>query len=421
MAKQEVKTSIEGLDVGMYVTRLDRPWLETPFPLEGVRIESAKDIEMLGNYASFVFVDIEKGPSPDHIFWVTGGASELKLENEELPPIEPFKNKQENEYTKLRKCFYEIKTSFEQEFSHAQEAHKKIQETLEKVMDDLRKGKSLNIDVVRQGVEATVNSILRNPSAFALLLQLEKTDEYAYSHSLSTSVWCAQFGRHLGLERTQIDNLALGGMLLDIGKVKLPESLLLKKDAWSPEECLLAQTHVNESVKILAKSKNVPMEVLRMVATHHERADGSGYPEKITNDSIPLYGRIAGIVDSYDAMTSIKPHSNVVYTPHEAINELYSYRNVIFQTELVEQFIQTVGLYPTGALVELNTGEVGVVIEVNDLKRLYPTVMLVLGNDKKPLKEFITLDLTKHENGNLKVEKALPHAAFGIKMEQLFL
>jgi len=420
MNNNELKISIDGLSVGMYVTRLDCPWLETPFPLQGVHIESEKDILMLRRYSSYVYVDTARGSSPPHEFWITGH-NQLQLQEREAPPIEAFKNKPDNEYTKLKKCFYEIKSSFEQEFKDAREIQKKVNSNLKKILHDLQKGKSLDIELVKQGVEATVGSIIRNPSAFALLIQIEKSDEYIYSHALGTSVWCAQFGRHLGLERNDVHNLALGGMLLDIGKMKLPKALLYKKDSLSPEECKLTQSHVDHSVKILAKSKSIDLSVLGMVATHHERANGSGYPQGLKNNSISIYGRIAGIIDSYDAMTTKKPYSEIVYTPHEAINELYHCRNTIFQEELIEQFIQTVGLYPTGSLVECNSGEVGIVLEVNDLKRLFPTVMIILDKDKLPIEEFKKINLSKQDNSSLKVAKGLPYGAYGVKMNQLFL
>ena len=421
MSDNELKTSIDGLTVGMYVTRLDRPWLETPFPFQGVRIESADDIELMRRYATYVFVDIEKGPSPLPEFWITGGRNEFRLNDTTPGSITINYKNRDDEYKKLQKCFYEIKTTLEHELGNAREIKAQIDFSLKKVMDDLYKGKTLDIDLVKQGVEATVDSILRNPSAFSLLLQMEKSDEYAYAHSLGTSVWCAQFGRHLGLERGDVINLALGGMLLDVGKVKLPTSLLHKREAISPEESTLIHQHVDHSLRILAGTKTIPADVLRMVATHHERANGSGYPEGIQNDAIPIYGRIAGIVDSYDAMTTKRPYTDDIYTPHEAINELYRCREISFQAELVEQFIQTVGLYPTGSLVEFESGEVGIVVEVNDLKRLYPTVMLILDKDKQPLAEFQTLNLSRSDRAGMKIIKALPHAAYGIKMDQLFL
>lgn len=176
MTDNELKTSIDGLKVGMYVTRLERPWLETPFPLQGLQIKTEKDIDMLRRYSSYVYIDTDKGPSPAHEFWITDDQDPLQLQNGEPPPIEAFKNRSENEYTKLKKCFYEIKASFEQEFRNAREIQEKINLNLKKILHDLQKEKSLDIELLKQGVEATVGSIIRNPAAFSLLVQLEKSD-----------------------------------------------------------------------------------------------------------------------------------------------------------------------------------------------------------------------------------------------------
>lgn len=158
-----------------------------------------------------------------------------------------------------------------------------------------------------------------------------------------------------------------------------------------------------------------------MIATHHERADGSGYPQGLTNAEIPIFGRIAGIVDSFDAMTSKRPYvTSGPMPPHEAIAELYELRGKTFQGELVEQFIQTVGLYPTGSLVELNTGAVGAVIAVNGLRRLRPSIMLLLDENKEPLQEFKYVDLSLTEE-KLSVATGLPPGTYGIDMKEIFL
>ena len=158
-----------------------------------------------------------------------------------------------------------------------------------------------------------------------------------------------------------------------------------------------------------------------MVATHHERANGNGYPQGLKNTEIPMFGRIAGIVDSFDAMTNPRHYTDEdPLSPHEAISELYNLRGTLFQEELVEQFIQTVGLYPTGSLVELSTGEVGAVIAINGLRRLRPTVMLLLDSNKEPLEQFRMVDLSDADD-SLTVKGALPYGAYGIDMKEVFL
>ena len=239
--------------------------------------------------------------------------------------------------------------------------------------------------------------------------------------------FCAAFGRHLGLDKKDINRLALGGLLLDIGKSRLPVDLVRKRGDLSEDGLKQMHAHVDFSVKTLVAGANdtngrrFDIEVLQMVATHHERADGSGYPQGLQNEDIPIFGRIAGIVDSFDAMTSERPYMDArPRSPHEAISELYGLRDSKFQAELVEQFIQAVGLYPTGSLVELNTGQVGAVVGINGLRRLQPTVMLLLDEHKEPYAEFQYLDLSTADHA-IRVQRGLPPSAYGINMQELFL
>ncbi len=414
----QVKTSVEGLGIGMFVTKLDSPWVESTFPPQGFRIESHEQIELIKNSSRYVYIDTTRGESPDYHYWILE-KDHLTLNTSTTPLFE--KKETSDEYTKLKKCFYEITTDLGLEMETAKGLKKKVSNDVKRILNDLQSGKSLDIETVKQGVTAIVESILRNPAAFNLLTQLKSKDGYSYSHALGTSVWCAQFGRHLGLRKEDVNQLALGGMLLDIGKVKIPSEILNKESGFTDDDLKVIRSHVDHSVRAAAKTGGISKEVLRMIATHHERADGSGYPEGLSNEKIPIFGRIAGIVDSYDAMTSVKPHNRHAMTPHDAINELYNSSNTLFQPELIEQFIQTVGLYPTGSLVEFETGQVGVVVAVHDMKRLYPTIMLLLDSKKQPLAEFLTIDLAAGEGDGMRVANGLAHGAYGIKMDELFL
>lgn len=416
MPVKEVKTSIEGLQIGMYVSRLDRPWLETPYVMEGILIKSVTQIQELSKYCSYVFVDLEKGVSPKARYWAVGNEHEMSLENNNSLIFPPDNAK---EFEQYRQCIYETTTELEEELKTAKTVFESIGKKTRSVFEDLKKNKQLDLVALKSGIKSTVDCIIRNPSAMSLLIQLRKSDDYSYSHALGTSVWCAQFGRHLGLKKNDINTLALGGMLLDVGKLKLPEALISKPSKYSSEEMESIKRHVTIGVNILKQATKIEHSLLEMVGSHHERADGSGYQLGLTNEKIPLFGRIAGIVDIYDAMTSRRIYTERIFTPHEAMNELYQMRGKQFQASLVEQFIQTVGLYPTGSLVELNTSEVAVVIKINDLKRLYPQVMLLLDKNKQPYDEFHTMDLSNITG--VKVEKGLESGAYGIKMDELFL
>ena len=416
MSIKAVKTSIKGLKVGMFVSRLDRPWIETSFLLQGTLIQSAEDILELSKQCSYVYVDTEKGYTPDPQFWLLANENELNSAAENSSGV---KKNTTNEYENYRQCVYETTVELEDELTQAKLIFDDVGEKTLKVFHDLKNNKKLDLISLKEGVKSTVDSIIRNPSAMTLLVQLRKSDDYSYSHALGTSVWCAQFGRHLGLSLQDIKILSLGGLLLDIGKLKLPEGLISQSNKYGSNEMGAIKYHVSFGIKMLKQCEGIDPVLLQMVETHHERADGSGYQLGLSNDKIPLFGRIAGIVDSYDAMTSKRIYTENTFTPHEAMNELYKMRGKQFQAELVEQFIQTVGLYPMGSLVELNTGEVGVITEINALKRLYPTVMLLLNSNKRSYDEFTMVDLSKVTG--MRVIKGVDPDAYGIKMNELFL
>ena len=434
----------------MFVSRLDRPWIKTPFALEGMKITSQDDIERLRKYCSYVHVDAEQGVSPRRRYWVNSDVPKAQTstkvqqlntqtipdddrwECQELRKIRRFKTQpsHDNEhmaYQELRKETYQNSREFTVEVKSATNISRKISNNYKRLLKDLRRGRDLDLNAVKAGVSDMVESVVRNPAAMMWVVQLKKLDEYTYSRALGTSVWCATFGRHLGLEKTAINQLALGGLLLDIGKSLISQSLLKKAGELSNDELKDMQDHVDLGLKILVResskldSEKLDFDVLQMVASHHERADGSGYPQGLENQDIPIFGRIAGIVDSYDAMTSERPYSGVgPYSPHQAIAELYELKESKFHAELVEQFIQTVGLYPIGSLVELSTGQVGAVVETNGLRRLKPSLMLLLDENKEPYAEFEYLDLSSTSQ-SIEVTKGLSPGAYGIDMQELFL
>jgi HD-GYP domain-containing protein (c-di-GMP phosphodiesterase class II) len=408
----EVRISVRGLERGMWVSRLDRPWLDSPFPIEGLSLRTDDDIEMLRRICSYVYVDTQRGIAPDMRF----------LEFSDNPLVRNAKGQEELDA--LRKTTWTISSDFQTEVKRAGQAHASLQNGIAEVMDDLKQGRHLDLQKLKDGVEAMVDSITRNPSAFTWLMEIKRRDNYHYQHALSCAIWAAAFGRHLGLERDELRNLALGGLLCDVGKTQMPVELLAKATPLTQEEAHLVRQHVEHSLKIIGKSKGLSASIIEMVATHHERHDGSGYPLGLKGLEIPIFGRLMGLVDSYDAMTCVRPYANS-RSPHRAVAELYEHRGTLFQPELVEQFIQTCGIYPTGTLVELSSGEIGVVTAVHSLKRLRPTVMLLLDENKKPFEQFVTLDLTEtslDKRGEpLAVKSGLPTGSYGIDTHELFL
>ena len=290
----------------------------------------------------------------------------------------------------------------------------------------MRHGGGLDVPHLQTVVGSMVDSVFRNRDAMGWLARMKSKDDYLYSHSLSASVWALAFGRHLGLDKETLTSLGTGAMLVDIGKTRLPTELLKKSGKPSDEEWRMIYTHVDQGVALLRTASNLDSRIVTMIATHHERFDGSGYPNKLTGDEIPLVGRIAGIIDCYDAMISERTYAKPKST-YDAVRELKRLGGTAFPAELVELFIQAVGVFPTGTLVELNTGEVGVVIGQNRFRRLRPEVMLILDAQKKPREEFTTIDLlTCEENTgtaepSLWITQGLKRGAYGIDPTEYFL
>ncbi|GAB3101603.1 HD-GYP domain-containing protein [Lysobacter terrae] len=409
---REVRITVQGLTLGMYVSRLDRPWIETAFLMQGIKITTEEEIAMLQRLCNHVWVDVVLGTTPNPRF----------LAFEEPDPVR--QDRAAAQVDALRKTRWEPQLEVQAELRQADAVHAALAASIEEMMIDLRDGKHLDVERLREGIDAMIDSILRNPTAFVWLKEMKRRDNYAYQHAMGCAVLAASFGRHLGLERAELHLLALAGLLCDVGKTRVSTELLHAPRALLHAEIEQVRQHVQHGLDIIDATPGLSPKIREIVATHHERHDGSGYPWKLSGPDIPIFGRIMGIVDSYDAMTSTRPHVHG-RSPHQAVNELYQQRGKLFQAELVEQFIQSCGIYPTGSLVELSNGQVAVVTDVHSLKRLRPRVMLLLDADKTPLKQFRALDLgevDRDESGQpLSVKTGLPSGAYGIDPVELFL
>ncbi|MCU7837259.1 MAG: DUF3391 domain-containing protein [gamma proteobacterium symbiont of Taylorina sp.] len=408
--KTEVKTKTDGLEIGMFVSKIDRPWMELPVMLEGMMISSNKDLEMFQSYCDVVHIDTSKGKTPSPMSWISDDA--------QLDEIQVI-GEASHSFSQFYKETYKTTSSLDNEINIAQNLYQSLNNIISRSFENLRANKKLDMKLIQESVITTVESTLRNPIAFRLILELQKQDKKFYNRSLGTSVWCAQIGRQLGLEKTEIYQLAMGGMLLDIGKINLSQALLNKTEPLNKQEVNLVHSHVDEGVRILVKQDDVPHSVMRMVATHHERFDGSGYPEGLKDKDTPLFGKIAGLADCYDAMISNRPFVSNVHSPHEAISDLYSLKGKLFNDDLIEQFIQTIGVYPTGSLVELQTGEVGLVFSFNRSKRLRPTVLIVLDKEKNALSNYYQVDLSIKTQ--LSIKQTLPRGAYNIDIAEIIL
>ncbi|NOR20161.1 MAG: DUF3391 domain-containing protein [Xanthomonadales bacterium] len=448
MGNARIKIDAASLVPGMYVAQLDRPWLETPFLFQGFEVREAADVNQLRYYCQHVYVD----PVRSSI-----GATELEALLRPKSSVDQLNAPQRGErranlYSQAQRPSlarriasliasldpsgtlndrmsgirsYRNRVTISQEAPQARTAYRAAVQTVNAVLEHVEAGRGVDLENVQNAVSPVIESVMRNPDAMVWLVTLQKRDEYSYHHSIASSVWAVVLGRHLGFDSRSLETLAIGGMLLDVGKARLPPELLQKEGDLSAYEINLLRQHVDYSLDMVSKTAGIGREVLDMIEYHHERFDGSGYPKGAAGSDIPVYGRISGLVDCYDAMITARVYAPAMST-YDAIRELNALSGTLFQRELVEQFVQAMGMFPTGSLVELNSGEVGIVIEQNKIRRLRPKIMLLLDAHKEPLKKHKTIDLRKlpSDAGNTKsrwIVHGHESGAFGIDPKDYFM
>src|SRR3989344_4595040 len=412
------RLDVQQLKVGMYVYELDRPWRETPFLFQGFEIRSESEIRELQHYCEHVIVDNDEA---SNVISVPRTSSEKsaardslrhrKLERDLLIKIES---------QPLLKAVYRDQTSLEEEIEIVRETHQQARTLIHTVLEDARLGKNINMIGAKAVVGEMAESVIRNPDALTCFTQLKKKDEYTALHSLRVCLLALAFGRHLGLEHQDITALGTGALLHDIGKMKVPNDILNKPVVLNDHEQTIMKNHVPHGVEILEKNRDIPATAIDVARCHHERYGGDGYLNGLKGDRIGLFGMIGGILGCYDAISSDRAYRDGM-SAHAALKEMYECRGNDFHPGLVEQFIQCMGIYPIGSVVELNTGEIGVVVTMNRVRRLKPRVALVLQPDFYPVPGARTVDLADYKTRDgrpCEIDRVLEPGVYGINPVQ---
>lgn len=411
--------------MGMYISELDRPWVETPFLFQRFELRTSEEMEQLKKHCTYVYVDTELGPDvapkprdKESVVRI------LKLEEQDEKIKREVKKIAEAPSRRSQRPAYPDRTPFQRELVRAREVQSQTRVLMRTTIEEVQKGKAINIPLTEKVVDNMVESVIRNPDALVCLSQLKDVSEYTALHSVRTCVLALTFGRHLVLSKDELKILGVGALLHDIGMAKLPATILDKPGGLTVEEFELMTQHVPWGLEILKQSGEVPPAALEILEQHHERHDGSGYVRKLKGDLIGYVGAICAIVDVYDAITSQRVYRGPV-SADDALKRMYEWRHKDFHAELVEEFIKCMGIYPIGSLVELSTGGVGVVITINRARRLKPKVVLLLTANKKPLSHKVITDLAEHRDGlgrEYKIKRVLPAGTYSINpMEHLVL
>ena len=411
MKQRQVR--VEDLKLGMYVNELDRPWLETPFLFQGFPILTQHDIDQLQQYCRYVYVDDDQSV---HIRPGQASASEHKK------PVQRFQTRRMNIREEPALGTRGRQRGFVETLPEAREVYRRAHHYITDLFGQIRQGRPVDLGQAQDLASRTVDNIVDNENAMLWLTLLKRKDEYTSFHSINVCALSVLFGSHLGLKDSELRLLGMGALLHDVGKMRIPSAILNKPQALDTHEMAIIREHPQLGIAILDEREDVPPLVREVVYSHHERYDGSGYPRGLQGEEINLFAMIVSIVDVYDAMTSDRAYHERI-SSHEVLNMMYGWHENEFRRDLLEEFIRCLGIYPVGSLVELSSGEVGVVMAVNREHNLRPMVLLVLDMHKKPYDTPRIINLAVHwESGTpIHINRILPSDAFNLNVRQIVL
>ena len=382
------------LNKGMYVSELDRPWLGTPFLFQGFTISSDNELSQLRETCEFVYIDTSKSEV----------LPTSQLRRVSTPPA--------------AKSQYKIRKTVEQEITTAYREYHACLQSLERLLGDVQRSQAIASDPIKHHIQQCTQSIIRNPSALTWLSRIKHADNYTAEHSLNVGILAISLGRHLGYEREDLETLGLCGILHDVGKMLIDPNVLNKAEKLTEDEFAQIRMHPVFGQRVLQKDSSLNNSVIEAALSHHERIDGRGYPHSRGAAELHRFTRIITIVDAFDAITSERCYSTAK-SASEALKILYENRNQQFDDELVIKFIECIGVYPPGSLVEMDSGEVGFVLNTTN-HRLYPRVALLLDQNKRPMLQHI-VDLSKQLNtaGNvgMRIKAILPDGSYDLRLE----
>ncbi len=417
---QNMKKKIDSCDLekGMYVSKLDRPWKDTHFLFQGFEITDDSALAEIKDLCEFVYIESDYIPGDSQLRPrpVTRASINRNVASGSTVSIESdlgYVLKKPS----TRKRWTADKTTLEEELPRAREIEGETRNVLDHTLEEVRLGRPIDSAATKTVIASTVESIISNPDAMGMLSQLKSVDEYTALHSIRVCVLALTFGRHLDMTREELNLLGVGALLHDVGKMKIPTDIINKNDKLTEKEFEIIKTHVSLGVEVLENSPGIASSSIAVAKNHHERYGGGGYASGIKGDIIGVFGMIAGIVDCYDAITSDRTYHTGM-TAYEALSKMFQWRTSAFHPGLVEQFIQCMGVYPIGSLVELTTGAIGVVATVNRERRLKPRIALILNSDKQKYQKVRVIDLMHEAVNNPKsapnIKKVIPAGEYGI-------
>ncbi|WP_300493670.1 HD-GYP domain-containing protein [Marinobacter sp.] len=410
----ETEIPVSQLAIGMHVIRLDRPWEDTDFLLQGFILQTEEDVLAVQQQCETVIVEgrVQIAPTTKRQSPVSRRKTSLKTGKSDAS--------QKPSAIAKRKVTYVNKVDASREMATARMNYADAKATAKNIMSSLRLGRTLEMNKIHQVVDNCVDSVLRNDNALLLLTKIKNKDEYTAEHCINVSILSAAFAKHLGLLEGEIRTVALCGLLHDVGKMRIDDDILNKPGALTPEEFAVMKNHTTFGRDVLAALPRLAHAAVDVAYSHHERMDGKGYPRGLSGQQIPLFAKIVGLVDTYDAITSSRVYDKG-RASMEALQIIHRNKGAQFDAELAVEFIRMIGVYPPGSIVEMTNGEVGIIVTTHPTSKLKPRVLLVRDANKQPLATFREANLLKETQDSsgqpYKIAREVPDESYGIVMK----
>lgn len=378
------RIAVKDVRMGMFITELCGSWMEHPFFKTKFLLEDNHDLEsLLKSGIKEVWINTDKGLDADEI-----------VPGKTLSDIEDETEKMLRDAARAKRI---EKTSMDEEVKIARRVCNKSKEAVISMFNDARMGKAIEVEQAQELVEEISESVMRQPHALISLARLKNADEYTYMHSVAVCALMIALARQLDLDEDMVRECGLAGLLHDLGKMGIPNKILNKPGKLTDEEFTTIKSHPQIGASILMDNPLVSPMVLDVVLHHHEKVDGSGYPHKLSGDTISLFakmGAVCDVCDVYDAITSNRPYKKG-WSPAESIRKMAEWSKGHFDESVFQAFVKTVGIYPTGSLVRLESGRLGVVTEQSETSLLTPKVKVFFSAKMKTPILQETLDLSK--------------------------
>lgn len=379
------KVKVEQLKPGAFVHDFNCGWLHHPFLRNRVKVRTDGDIEKILKYQIHeVYIDTENGVDVDD------APTKSEVDRDIQQKLENLPGERKGGDPEVPLC---------QAVPRAKRLIKEAKETTKRLLDDAKTGKQIDMHLVAGIVDQMTDSVLSNKDALVSLLRIKHKDEYTYMHSLAVAALCISFARRLELDHKNIKALGIGGLLHDIGKVRIPGEILNKPGPLTEEEFEVMKEHVKHGELILQETTNIDENSLCVTAHHHERLDGTGYPAGLKGDQISPFGQMTAIVDIYDALTSERCYKNAM-PPTAAMRKIFEWSNSYLNRDLVESFIAHLGIYPIGTLVRLRSGFIAVVVDHGRKGLLCPVVQAVFDTKRQRFTQPFEIDLSKESKAD---------------------